>query len=228
MKYSPIALTKGHRMDRLSERIIKGYCQPDFNCIDIGAHTGEILDVILSAAPGGRHFAFEPLPHLYAGLQTRYGQRVQVFNCALSDETRRSSFQHVTSNPAYSGIKRRLYDRKNESIEEIQVELRRLDDCIPAEVPIHFIKIDVEGAELLTLKGGDRILGSHKPMILFEHGLKGASCYGYDANDIWEFLISHGYAIHTLTNYINDLDPLSRDALVSHFNLGDEFYFVAT
>lgn len=198
------------------------------NCVDVGAHVGDILDLMLSASPDGRHFAFEPLPHLYEKLVRKYEDMpIQFFNCALSDKNARSNFHYVVSNPAYSGIKRRTYDRKNEQVQEIEVELRTMDDCIPKENAIGFVKIDVEGAELYTLRGATRILKRDRPLILFEHGRGGADSYSYNANEMWAFLDSYDYSVLTLSSYLNQQESLTLEDMCLHFEKGDEFYFVA-
>lgn len=228
VKFSPIPLTKGEYIDRTTAKLIKRELNANANCVDVGAHKGEILDIMLEAAPNGQHFAFEPLPYLYEALTKKYAQTsVELFPCALSAEDGASTFQFVTSNPAYSGILRREYDRPHEDIEEINVQLKRLDDCIPEDIKIHFIKIDVEGAELLSLKGASRILSKDKPLLIFEHGKKGSNSYGYDAGDVYDYLTSYGYAIYTLKAFKHKQAALSRDKILNHFNLGDEFYFVA-
>ena len=228
IRLSPIPLTAGERIDRQTKAIIERVCHADSNCIDIGAHKGEILDIMISAAPNGEHFAFEPLPPFYSELQEKYkAQRIVLFNCALSDETGESTFQYVKSNPAYSGILKREYDRSHEDVEEIVVNLRKLDDCIPVHVAIDFIKIDVEGAELLTLKGGKRILQSNKPVIVLEHGEKGAGSYGYQAADLWHYFNELGYQLYTLKGYLKQSNALTLEEITNHYNRGDEFYFVA-
>lgn len=230
VKLSPVPLTHGQRVDFLSARIIRRHCSPDSNTIDVGAHKGEILDIIRKAAPNGQHYGFEPLPHLFEKLTTKYenSPEVELFPFALSDRSQLSRFQYVVSNPAYSGLKRRTYDRKNETVREIEVEVKKMDDCIPEGVKIDLIKIDVEGAELFTLKGGSRILRESKPLILFEHGHAGADSYGYGAIDIWEYLCTeHGYRLFTLDRYLGKEQPLTSEQLQKHYIEGDEFYFVA-
>lgn len=228
VKFSPIPLTKGEYIDRTTAKLIKRELSADANCVDVGAHKGEILDIMREASPNGQHFAFEPLPHLFAALSKKYvNTSIQLFPCALSSEEGESTFQFVTSNPAYSGILKREYDRPHEDIEEISVQLRRLDDCIPQDIEVHFIKIDVEGAELLTLKGASRILRQYKPLIIFEHGKKGSKNYGYDAGDVYDYLASHGYSLFTLNAFVHKQTALSRDKILNHFDIGDEFYFVA-
>lgn len=47
---------------------------------------------------------------------------------------------------------------REEQIEKINVEVRRLDEVIPPSLPIRLIKIDVEGGELDVLKGANQVL----------------------------------------------------------------------
>lgn len=71
----------------------------------------------------------------------------------------------VKNAPAYSGIKRRRYNVQHPDIQEINVGLRRLDDVIPENVMVNFIKIDVEGGEFDVLKGAERLLKGVNPLL---------------------------------------------------------------
>ena len=66
----------------------------------------------------------------------------------------------------------------------------RLDDVIVTNVS--FMKIDVEGAELLVLRGAERILRESQPVILFEAGGH-TSTYGYKQEAVFEFLSGFDY-----------------------------------
>lgn len=46
--------------------------------VDIGCHRGDILRLMLAAAPNGTHFAFEPIPDLYAYLVKNFGRQTNV------------------------------------------------------------------------------------------------------------------------------------------------------
>ena len=53
IKKIPIAFTQNQRYDKYTNQIIERVCEPGTNCIDIGAHKGEVLDTILKHAPAG-------------------------------------------------------------------------------------------------------------------------------------------------------------------------------
>src|SRR5690554_7788214 len=55
-------LTKNLEYDRLTRAILKKFLKNNHNCIDVGCHKGEILDLMLTYSPQGKHYAFEPIP----------------------------------------------------------------------------------------------------------------------------------------------------------------------
>ena len=137
--YLQLDLTKNIKYDRLTRMIMKQNVRRDFNCIDVGCHKGEILDLMLKYAPEGNHFAFEPIPFLYDQLKTQYEGKAHVFPFALSDKNGESTFQLVKNALAYSGINKRTYNVKNPDIQEISVQMKTLDEIIPTNINIHFV-----------------------------------------------------------------------------------------
>lgn len=228
LKFLRLDLTKNLSYDRLTEYILKQHLTTGSHCIDIGCHKGEILDIMLKYAPKGKHIGFEPLPHLYEQLKTKYSNNCEIYPYALSDTDGFSSFQYVKNAPAYSGIRKRDYDNKDVEIQEIKVTLKRLDDIMPIRNKIDVIKIDVEGAEYNVLKGGAELIKQHQPLIIFEYG-KGASDY-YDAStlDMFDLInVQLGLSIYTLKAFVKNGASLDKSHFLTHFNKNDEYYFVA-
>ena len=60
----------------MTETIMRRVIQHNSNCIDIGCHKGEILDVMLELAPEGKHTAFEPIPVFYNALIEKYKSKI--------------------------------------------------------------------------------------------------------------------------------------------------------
>lgn len=229
IKQLPIPLSRNHRYDLLTRRIVRRLMQPGSNCIDVGAHEGEVFDLFLKWAPQGRHFAFEPLPHLYEFLKKKY---ILFPDCiisplALSSHTGTVAFNYVVSNPAYSGIKKRKYDRPHETDRQIEVETGRLDDQIPENVPIRLIKIDVEGGEMGVLEGATRILSQYHPTVIFEFGLGGSDVYGTTPEKIHAFFSAHGYRIYLLDHFLQHRPALTQEALHQQFYERKNYYFIA-
>lgn len=228
LNFLHLDLTKNLKYDRLTEAIITKVLNEESVCIDVGAHKGEILDLILAKSPNQKHYAFEPIPTFHKNLKENYASKCHVYGCALSNEEGETTFQFVKNAPAYSGIKKRKYDIDNPEIEEINVELKRLDDLIPATTKIDLIKIDVEGAELLVMKGAKELIKKQKPVIIFECGLGASDFYGDKAENIYEFISSElGLNISTLKSFNSNEEALNKNAFCAHYNDNSEYYFVA-
>jgi FkbM family methyltransferase len=200
----------------------------DSSCIDVGAHTGSILSEIVKLCPNGKHFAFEPIPHLFKSLQDNF-PNVKSYDCALSDEEGMSTFYYLENAPGYSGLRKRRYDRPDPKISEITVKKNCLDNIIPPRQLIHFIKIDVEGGELSVLRGAKRLISENKPLIIFESGLGASDYYGTTGEMLFDFLVGEcGMEINTLNGFLCGKPGLTRDALVHEFNTVSHYYFVAS
>lgn len=220
-------LTSNLKYDRLTKLIIKKELTELSSCIDVGCHKGEILDLFIKFSPKGSHFAFEPIPSFFHSLQDKYKTKATILPYALSEAEGSASFQYVKNAPAYSGLKKRDYDNVTPEIEEIKVKKKKLEDCIPAELTISFIKIDVEGGEFNVLKGAERILKDSKPFLLFEFGLGASDFYETNPSEFYDFLTTFGYSIYTLQAYLEKKDAFSKEAFVSCHENKEEYYFIA-
>ena len=221
-------LTKNLEYDRLTKLIMRRVLSNNSNCIDVGCHKGEILELILKYSPEGHHYAFEPIPYLFDKLEKKYKNKALIYPYALSDKAGKSSFQFVKNAPAYSGIKKRKYDIAKPDIEEIEVELRTLDKVIPKNTKIDFIKIDVEGGEYGVLKGARMLLKRSHPVVVFECGLGASEYYGTNPIDLYKYITEEvGLNISLLKSYIKNKKTLTLNDFVYHYNTNDEYYFVA-
>ncbi len=221
-------VTRNLEYDRYTKEIMKKVLGKNSNCIDVGCHKGELLNVILRLAPGGKHYGFEPIPGLYHKLIAKYKGRVTIYPYALSDTNGVSKFQFVKNAPAYSGIKKRLYATNEPDIDEISVAVRTLDGIIPEDMVIDFIKIDVEGGEFGVLKGAVSLLKRCRPVVIFESGLGASDYYGTQPEDVYEFLTRQaGYNISLLKSFLREDKPLSSDEYLHYYNSRTEYYFIA-
>ncbi|MCL9761217.1 FkbM family methyltransferase [Frankia sp. AiPa1] len=190
------------------------------NCIDVGAHRGDVLRSILRHAPYGSHVAYEPLPHMAAALRTDF-PTVDVRQAALSDTPGVLPFTYVRSRPAYSGLRDRVPD--TEDVEQIEVTVEVLDEVLPEDYRPALIKVDVEGAEYGVFRGARRLISSSRPHLVFEFGA-GARDYGTSADEMYTLVDSDlGLRIFDLDGDGPYTLPMFRDA----FETGRHFNFVA-
>ena len=228
LKKLPIPITKNHRYDIQTKKILQKILTTNANCIDVGCHEGEFLDLFLKYAPQGRHFAFEPLPDYYENLVKNYGNKCQVHPQALSDKKGESTFNYVISNPAYSGLQKRNYDKPNEKDTSITVETDLLDNILPTGTKIDFIKIDVEGGEYQVLKGATKTLKSNQPIVIFEHGLGAADIYGTTPEMVYDLLVKDcELNLATMGAWLKGHQGFSKATFCQHFYENIDYYFMA-
>jgi FkbM family methyltransferase len=168
----------------------------DAGCLDVGAHVGSVLREIVRLAPRGRHVAWEPLPALAEELRARFAG-VEVREAALADEAGRRELTHVIDEPGWSGLATRPTPADG-PIETLTVRCERLDDVLSDVVHPRFVKIDVEGAEVLVLRGAQETLRAHRPLIAFEHGRGSVEYHGSGPEDVHQLLSDLGYEISGL------------------------------
>lgn len=228
IKKLPFDFTKNQAYDRQTNAIIKKVCNKNSNCLDIGCHKGEVLDIIISHAPGGHHFGFEPIPSMYKSLAAKYkNTNCTILEVALSNQSGTSVFNHVVSNPAYSGLVKRAYDRPNEVDEEITVKTERLDLLFDKNTPIDLIKIDVEGGELNVLEGAVETIKRTKPIIIFEHGLGASEFYDSSPEKVFALFDGIDYDISLMQNWLAHKSSFSLDQFKDQFYEKKNYYFIA-
>jgi FkbM family methyltransferase len=149
---------------------------------DVGAHLG-FMSLVLSRIVGetGRVFAFEPIPENRVAIDrligmNRLDQVIQVTSLALGESNgkkkmllRECSSMHQLEE-AYQGKGSNIYST-------VDVESCTLDSFIfeRGNLIPQLIKIDVEGAEELVLKGALKTLEVYKPTMVIEiHGPQNA------------------------------------------------------
>lgn len=227
IKSLPIDFTQNQKYDRLTKLVIEKVCTPKSNCVDVGCHKGEVMDHMLEAAPKGHHFGFEPIPDLYASLVERYEDSpCDIFDIALSDKIGSTTFNYVISNPSYSGLQKRDYDRPEEEDTTIEVRMDKLDHIVQ-DTKIDLIKIDVEGGELGVLKGATNILKRDKPVVVFEHGLGASDIYGTYPKQIFELFESCGMKVSLMDKWLKDDKPFNLKEFEKQFYQKINYYFIA-
>ncbi|HWI74459.1 MAG TPA: FkbM family methyltransferase [Baekduia sp.] len=221
--FEPSHTTQDRRDHEALATIFATALAPDANCVDVGAHSGDVLDDIVRIAPRGRHIGFEPLPDLAEQLQRRH-PNVCVRAVALSDAGGTATFTHVLDRPGWSGFKPRpTPDGAAARTQTITVPTERLDDALPDDYVPALIKIDVEGAELQVLQGARGTLAAHQPLVVFEHGLGSADHYGTRPEQVHDLLTQLGYRVFDLQGH----GPYTRTVFMETFHTSARVNFLA-
>lgn len=194
-----------------TEQIMEGVLCESSNCIDIGCHLGSVLSTILKLAPQGHHIAFEALPYKAHWLKRKFPE-VDVREIALGDTPGEVTFYHNTTHSGFSGLHRHIAANKtvNNTVVQLTVKCERLDNVLPPDHRIDFIKVDVEGGELAVLRGAVDTLRRYRPTILFECTSSGLSSFGFTSAQVFEFLSKEvSYSVFLLKDFLDDGAPLN-------------------
>src|SRR5437762_14271470 len=225
--HSAVTGSKSSLYDSQTIAIMSRALRPDSNAIDVGAFEGGMLRHMLRFAPRGHHFAFEPLPGKFERLHKTFPQ-TRVYPYALGAQTGQVTYHFMLEHPALSGLRRRLEHLPNESVRELQVSMETLDRVIPSDLPIAFLKIDVEGGELGVFQGGVQTLRRTRPVVIFECGVGGADYFESTAGEILDFLGQEAkLKVSLLGAWLAGQPALSRESFAEQFEKGLNFYFVA-
>lgn len=154
---------------------IDRYIETGMNVVDIGANLGWFT-VRLSRRVGasGHVTSFEPRNDLFHYLSRTVAENkldnVTLHNCALGAQDGEANVYWAKSdlNPGGTHLVPDDLDPAGlaEGYAVQKIGMRSLDRVI--HNPVDFIKIDVEGAELLVFEGASRILQADRPLILSE------------------------------------------------------------
>jgi FkbM family methyltransferase len=193
--------------DRI-EMVLERAVEPSMNCIDVGCHLGAVLDRFVRLAPRGQHIAIEPVPYKARWLRRKFPE-VTVIEAALGAEAGQAEFYLDTRQSGFGGLRPHVDAR----IEQIRVEMRRLDDVVPPGRRVGFLKLDVEGAETDVILGGARVLTESRPVVLFECAASHLQAFARTPASVFRlFTERHGYAVYRLKDWLAGAGPLDLAA----------------
>lgn len=198
-------LLESDRVERAVERLVGERS----NCIDVGCHLGSMLSLLTRLAPEGKHMAFEPIPQKAEWLRGKFPE-VEVKQVALGETSGKITFFESLTRSGFSGL-RGTGDPQDE-VNEIVVDCERLDQYIIEGHPIAFIKLDIEGAEFLVLRGAVELIRCDHPSLLFESAPGGVERFGQTRREFFAFLTEElGYSIFLAEDFLTGRGRLDWD-----------------
>jgi len=192
--------------------------------LDIGANVG-YYTLIAAKRVGetGRVYAFEPDPESFAILERNL--RINGLSNVTAEQKAVSSGKGILTLYIAPRNKadHRIY-KDGDYVATVKVDAVSLDDYFKGnDRPIHAVKIDTQGAEVLILRGMENLLRRNPDAVIFiefwPHGLKGLGNTGRELLDI---LKAHDLQIFDLGATSADITELAvadESRLLADFTL---------
>lgn len=189
-------------------RLIQRQVKPGAVCVDAGANIGSVaLHMALRAGPGGKVHCFEPHP----GVRERLALHVRhnglqgfcrVHGLALSDRAGTVELCVMEGDDENQGVSSIVGPGEHGQLQRsVPVPTVTLD-AFAAEARlehIDFMKIDIQGAEPLLLRGASVCLSRpDAPMLAMELSPLDLRHLGSDSRELVALVESYGYRVYQL------------------------------
>ncbi len=197
------------------------YLRNEDSFLDIGANVGIYTLLAASKIKSGSIYSFEALPknstRLEENLTLNQFRQVKPYSLAISD------FCGVTNLNLAEGDSMPFIMSDTAALQQ-SVNVTRLQNIL--EVPtdtlnnifhnhnftnLTLAKIDVEGAELLALKGATFLLKQQHPYVWILEVNDTVNHFGHRKQDVVDLLLNYGYLLYRYDADTNDIHEITLD-----------------
>ena len=177
----------------------------DPTIFDVGAHIGETVEHYKTTFSVSRIYCFEPFSASVKELAKRYkaDNSVIVVPLAVSDSSGSRLF-HTNQRDATNSLlprpekNRRYYPRNAGPKAKMPVDVTTIDDFVAEQdiKNIHILKLDIQGGELMALRGAIHTLTKMRIPIIYTEAMFVPHYEGNPLlNEIWSFLADLDYSL---------------------------------
>jgi FkbM family methyltransferase len=196
-------------------KALASHVKPGDLALDLGAHVGTFSCLLARAVgPTGTVVAAEPDPDNAALLRRNLIRNsianVLLVEAAVGPDTGVTSlFRSPTGNTGDARIV-----PWDESGEELQVAMVRLQDLLPQGVRVALIKVDVQGFDHTLLMRSEEILRESRPVVVMEFTPASFSATGDKPTEFLDWFTSLGYSVEVL-NPANEIQTGKKAVLAA-------------
>jgi FkbM family methyltransferase len=184
--------------ERIITKIVSLIVKPGDICFDLGANLGWYTTLLarLVGKTGAVH-AFEPVPPIFATLRENV-ELSQVWRNTFLNNMAVGDRSGIVSMHVFAGLPvghSSVSSQGRTDYELHTTQLTTLDAYVEDHTigRVNFIKCDVEGSELMVLRGARRILRQPVPPIwIMEMAKEIAATFGYSPNELLELMREQG------------------------------------
>lgn len=192
--------------DQLS--ILERILNTDSVFLDVGANQGEFSIAAARIVQQGKVIAFEPVSEwrnrLVENVKLNNFQNVQVIPIALGEKEGEfpiyESQKSFNDGTWYEGLST-LFAQDSRHHVRGKVLVRKLDNILEelAISRVDVIKLDIEGAEWIALRGAAKTITRDRPVLILEIGRDTCRAAGYEPEALIEWLTGLNYRIEKIT-----------------------------
>lgn len=203
--------------------------------VDVGANTGQTIDLILSINPNTKIYSFEPTPDLVSGLKEKYKgyNTVEIVDIALADKKGELDFFVSEFSPTNSLLQpnTELYSKYNTTLSDtlkngkvVKIQVDTLDDWFKNKKDtriIDLMKIDTQGSEYEVLKGSIDNLKMNIRAVILELQYLPFYTNSRPFYDTMKLLYENGFVLFSFfgNNKINNLQLVENNGLFINSSL---------
>ena len=187
--------------------------------IDIGSHGGSWSFYLSKLVPKGKVICFDALPIYASSLKilsflTRK-KNIDCYNYAIQDKVSKMRLTWLDQKGDRLTGMTRISVKADKKPLTLIVKGITLDsffsDFEYKNRIIKFIKIDIEGAELLALKGSIKIIEKFKPIIIIEVCINHLKKYDINIKSIYSFFDKIGYKANSTLQKLENFKYISLE-----------------
>lgn len=187
--------------------LVERFLPNDGVFLDVGANQGEFSITAARVVSRGKVIAFEPVSEyrerLLANIKLNQFENVHVVAAALGEqEGELPIYDHAGSfsdGTRHEGLPTLFISGTRSNPVEIVV-VKRLDDVLKdlGISRVDVIKLDIEGAEWIALRGAVKTLAICRPILILEIGRETCLGAGYTPEALVDWLTSQGYRVEKI------------------------------
>ena len=183
---------------------IDNYLKEGMVCLDIGANLGEV-SVHMSGKVGntGRVYSFEPVERNHSRLRQNIernykGNNIETYQIALSNYAGKVKIDFGNEESDNQGIGSIV--NLNRDLATTEVQCLTLDEFVEDKgiKKIDFVKMDIEGAEILLLEGGKETFKTLSPDFMIEFSPEDLKQSSRDSTNLAKIITDYGYNMYTV------------------------------
>lgn len=208
-----LVMWKFNKLESFESEVIKNNVKEGMTVLDIGANIGyHTLELARLVGEKGKVYAFEPDPNnfrlLEKNIHANHYHNIVTIQKAVSQKSGQAK---LFRSEGHSGD-HRLYDSKD-GRPTVDVETVCLDEFFSDSQPVHFIKMDIQGAEYEAMLGMSALIKRQNLKILTEYMPALLNKNGVWAETFLKKLTELGLKIYVIKEKERKLDSVNIEQL---------------